>query len=89
MLVLKLVFIKISMLIFVFKLVLVLRQMIQNIMHMVDWFLLIVYCRKTINMTNKMNELSLKEKACKSLLANVLDMDDDLRSDIVELTWSS
>jgi len=35
--------------------------------------------RKTINMTNKMNELSLKEKACKSLLANVLDMDDDLR----------
>ena len=70
------------MLIFVFKLVLVLRQMIQNIMHLVDWFLLIVYCRKTINMTNKMNELSLKEKACKSLLANVLDMDDDLRSDI-------
>ena len=90
MLVLKLlVMISISMLIFVFKLVLVLRQMIQNIMHMVDWFLLIVYCRKTINMTNKMNELSLKEKACKSLLANVLDMDDDLRSDIVELTWSS
>ena len=35
--------------------------------------------RKTINMNNKMNELSLKEKACKSLLANVLDMDDDLR----------
>ena len=32
-----------------------------------------------INMTNQMNELSLKEKACKSLLANVLDMDDDLR----------
>ena len=30
-------------------------------------------------MNNKMNELSLKEKACKSLLANVLDMDDDLR----------
>ena len=89
MLVLKLVFIKISMLIFVFKLVLVLRQMIQYILHMMEWFLLIVYCRKTINMTNKMNELSLKEKACKSLLANVLDMDDDLRSDIVELTWSS
>ena len=38
-------------------------------------------------MTNKMNELSLKEKACKSLLANVLDMDDDLRSDIHKLTW--
>jgi len=35
--------------------------------------------RKTINMNNKMNELSLKEKACKSLLADVLDMDDDLR----------
>ena len=30
-------------------------------------------------MNNKMSELSLKEKACKSLLANVLDMDDDLR----------
>ena len=44
------------------------------------------YCRKTINMTNKMNELSLKEKACKSLLANVLDMDDDLRSYIPKLT---
>ena len=41
---------------------------------------LIIHIRKTINMTNKMNELSLKEKACKSLLANVLDMDDDLRS---------
>ena len=38
-------------------------------------------------MTNKMNELSLKEKACKSLLANVLDMDDDLRSDITKLRW--
>merc|ERR550534_2697351 len=38
--------------------------------------------RKTINMTNKMNELSLKEKACKSLLANVLDMDDDLRNTV-------
>ena len=39
-----------------------------------------------MNMTNQMNELSLKEKACKSLLANVLDMDDDLRSDIPKLT---
>lgn len=38
--------------------------------------------RKTINMNNKMNELSLKEKACKSLLANVLDMDDDLRNTV-------
>ena len=35
--------------------------------------------RKTITMNSKMNELQLKEKACKSLLANVLDMDDDLR----------
>ena len=88
MLVLILVMISISMLIFVFKLVLVRRQMIQNIMHMMDWFILIIYCRKTINMTNKMNELSLKEKACKSLLANVLDMDDDLRSDFDKLSWS-
>ena len=47
---------------------------------------MINHCRKTINMTNKMNELSLKEKACKSLLANVLDMDDDLRSYIHKLT---
>ena len=45
----------------------------------------IISCRKTINMTNKMNELSLKEKACKSLLANVLDMDDDLRLNIPDL----
>ena len=42
--------------------------------------------RKTINMNNKMNELSLKEKACKSLLANVLDMDDDLRYREVSLS---
>ena len=35
-------------------------------------------------MNSKMNELQLKEKACKSLLANVLDMDDDLR--YLELT---
>ena len=46
---------------------------------------MIISCRKTINMTNKMNELSLKEKACKSLLANVLDMDDDLRLNIPDL----
>ena len=39
--------------------------------------------RKTITMNSKMNELQLKEKACKSLLANVLDMDDDLRYEIV------
>ena len=35
--------------------------------------------RKTITMNSKMNELQLKEKSWKSLLANVLDMDDDLR----------
>jgi len=33
--------------------------------------------RKTIMMHNKMKELDLKEKSSKSLLANVLDMDDD------------
>ena len=30
-------------------------------------------------MTNRMRELELKEKSSKSLLANVLDMDDDFR----------
>jgi hypothetical protein len=35
--------------------------------------------RKTITMNTNLNELQLKEKASKSLLANVLDMDDDLR----------
>ena len=35
--------------------------------------------RKTIMMTNRMRELELKEKTSKSLLANVLDMDDDFR----------
>jgi len=35
--------------------------------------------RKTIMMQNKMKELDLKEKSSKSLLANVLDMDDDFR----------
>jgi hypothetical protein len=30
-------------------------------------------------MQNKMKELDLKEKSSKSLLANVLDMDDDFR----------
>lgn len=36
--------------------------------------------RKTIQMTNRMKELEMKEKSSKSLLANVLDMDDDFRS---------
>ncbi|XP_071743911.1 neuronal acetylcholine receptor subunit alpha-7 isoform X29 [Lepeophtheirus salmonis] len=35
--------------------------------------------RKTILMQNKMKELDLKERSSKSLLANVLDMDDDFR----------
>ena len=35
--------------------------------------------RKTILMQNKMKELDLKENSSKSLLANVLDMDDDFR----------
>jgi hypothetical protein len=35
--------------------------------------------RKTILMTNRMKELEMKEKGSKSLLANVLDMDDDFR----------
>ncbi len=35
--------------------------------------------RKTIIMTNRMKELEMKEKSSKSLLANVLDMDDDFR----------
>jgi hypothetical protein len=30
-------------------------------------------------MTNRMKELEMKEKGSKSLLANVLDMDDDFR----------
>ena len=36
--------------------------------------------RKTILMQNKMKELDMKENSSKSLLANVLDMDDDFRS---------
>ncbi|GAB6031191.1 Acetylcholine Receptor [Chamberlinius hualienensis] len=35
--------------------------------------------RKTIQMNNKMKELELKERSSKSLLANVLDIDDDFR----------
>ncbi|XP_039754341.1 neuronal acetylcholine receptor subunit alpha-7 [Pararge aegeria] len=35
--------------------------------------------RKTIMMTNRMRELELKERSSKSLLANVLDIDDDFR----------
>lgn len=36
--------------------------------------------RKTIMMSNRMKELELKERSSKSLLANVLDMDDDFRA---------
>ncbi|XP_063598331.1 neuronal acetylcholine receptor subunit alpha-7-like [Penaeus indicus] len=35
--------------------------------------------RKTIMMNNKMRELELKERSSRSLLANVLDIDDDIR----------
>ena len=35
--------------------------------------------RKTILMNNRMKDLEMKEKSSKSLLANVLDMDDDFR----------
>ncbi|XP_068083459.1 neuronal acetylcholine receptor subunit alpha-7 [Anabrus simplex] len=35
--------------------------------------------RKTILMSNRMKELELKERSSKSLLANVLDIDDDIR----------
>lgn len=35
--------------------------------------------RKTIFMNNKMKEMELKERSSKSLLANVLDIDDDFR----------
>jgi hypothetical protein len=35
--------------------------------------------RKTIMMNNRMKELELKEKTSKSLLANVLDIDEDFR----------
>ncbi|XP_017301467.2 acetylcholine receptor subunit alpha-type acr-16-like [Diaphorina citri] len=35
--------------------------------------------RKTIAMSNKMRELELKERTSKSLMANVLNIDDDFR----------
>lgn len=35
--------------------------------------------RKTIMMNNRMKELEMKERSSKSLLANVLDIDDDFR----------
>nr|CAI5849685.1 unnamed protein product [Callosobruchus analis] len=36
--------------------------------------------RKTIMMNSRMKELELKERSSKSLLANVLDIDDDFRN---------
>lgn len=36
--------------------------------------------RKTILMAKKMKDLDMKETSSKSLLSNVLDMDDDFRS---------
>jgi nicotinic acetylcholine receptor len=35
--------------------------------------------RKTIAMSIRMKELEMKEKTSKSLIANVLDLDDDFR----------
>ena len=35
--------------------------------------------RKTIMMNNRMKDLEMKTKDSKSLMANVLDMDDDFR----------
>ncbi|BES91188.1 nicotinic acetylcholine receptor [Nesidiocoris tenuis] len=35
--------------------------------------------RKTISLSNKMKDLELKERSSKSLLANVLDIEDDFR----------
>lgn len=35
--------------------------------------------RKSILMNNRMNEIEMKKNSSKSLLANVLDMDDDFR----------
>ena len=39
--------------------------------------------RKTIMMSNRLKELESKEKDSKSLMANVLDMDDDFRLKMV------
>uniref|UniRef100_A0A182VYG3 Neurotransmitter-gated ion-channel ligand-binding domain-containing protein n=1 Tax=Anopheles minimus TaxID=112268 RepID=A0A182VYG3_9DIPT len=42
--------------------------------------------RKTIILSNRMKELELKERSSKSLLANVLDIDDDFRHPFTRLT---
>lgn len=44
--------------------------------------------RKTIMLNNRMKELELKERSSKSLLANVLDIDDDFRHHADRLTGS-
>ena len=41
--------------------------------------------RKTIMMSNRLKELELKENDSKSLMANVLDMDDDFRLDVTQV----
>ena len=42
--------------------------------------------RKTIMMADKMKELDMKETSSKSLLSNVLDMDDDFRNTTLPTT---
>ena len=39
--------------------------------------------KKTIMMAQKMNDLGMRETSSKSLLTNVLDMDDDFRATIL------
>ncbi len=39
-------------------------------------------------MNNRMKELEMKEKTSKSLLANVLDIDEDFRWQILDITES-
>ncbi|XP_055641298.1 neuronal acetylcholine receptor subunit alpha-7 isoform X4 [Toxorhynchites rutilus septentrionalis] len=45
--------------------------------------------RKTIILTNRMKELELKERSSKSLLANVLDIEDDFRHTSGGITGST
>ncbi|XP_055598062.1 neuronal acetylcholine receptor subunit alpha-7 isoform X5 [Uranotaenia lowii] len=45
--------------------------------------------RKTILMSNRMKELELKERSSKSLLANVLDIEDDFRHTTGGITGST
>ncbi|XP_035894997.1 neuronal acetylcholine receptor subunit alpha-7 isoform X5 [Anopheles stephensi] len=45
--------------------------------------------RKTIILSNRMKELELKERSSKSLLANVLDIDDDFRHPCTGISGST